>query len=164
MTYQAQLSGGEVRIQAPDGVVHALDHDFVARVALEARRPVQLRDLSGANFDDSPVLVVNRASLRAFATEAGMPIDHRRFRANVYVEGLDAYEELSWLGTRIRAGEAELEVVARCERCVVITRDPDSTKATPELLRLLADRHDTRMGVYCRVARPGRLATGDFVG
>jgi len=64
----------------------------------------------------------------------------------------------------IRAGDAELEVTDRCERCKVITMDPDTTEAVPELLRLLVERHDERMGMYCRVVRPGRVAVGDFVG
>jgi MOSC domain-containing protein len=55
-------------------------------------------------------------------------------------------------------------VVDRCERCKVITMDPDTTVATPELLRLLVERHDERLGMYCRVARPGRVSIGDSVG
>ena len=93
-----------------------------------------------------------------------MPIDHRRFRANLYVDGIEPEEELRWLGRVIRAGDAELEVTDRCERCKVITMDPDTTTATPELLRLLVERHDERFGVYCRVVRTGRVAVGDFVG
>jgi len=123
-----------------------------------------LRDLAGGNFDDSQVLIVNLASVEAFALEAGMPIDHRRFRANFYLDGLEPDEELSWLGRRLRVGDAALEVTSRCERCKVTRMDPDTTEATPELLRLLVDRHDERFGMYCRVVRPGRVAVGDFVG
>src|SRR6266513_1605654 len=118
----------------------------------------------GLEGDRRWALIDNMASVEAFALEAGMPIDHRRFRANFYVGGLEADEELSWLGRRLRVGDAALEVTSRCERCKVITMDPDTTEATPELLRLLVDRHDERFGVYCRVVRPGRVAVGDFVG
>jgi len=55
-------------------------------------------------------------------------------------------------------------VTSRCERCKVITMDPDTTEQTPELLRLLVERHDERLGMYCRVVRPGRVAVGDYVG
>src|SRR5207247_1336819 len=98
------------------------------------------------------------------AREAGMAVDHRRFRANLYLEGIEPDEEIGWVGRRIRAGDAELEVVSRCVRCVVITKDPDTTAAAPELLDLLVDRHDKCMGVYCRVVKAGRVAVGDFVG
>jgi uncharacterized protein YcbX len=136
----------------------------VAALAEQTARPLTLRDLAGANFDDSPVLVVNLASLAAFGLEAGVPIDRRRFRANLYLDGLEPEEELLWLGRRVRAGDAELEVIKRCDRCVVITRDPDTTTASPELLRILTDTHETCMGLYCGVVRPGRVAVGDLCG
>lgn len=164
MTYRARLAGDGVEVVTPDGRVHALDGGLVGQIAAESGRPLELRDRPGANFDDSHVLVVNLAGVRAFAAEAGQPVDHRRFRANLYVDGIAPDQELEWLGRRIRAGEAELEAVLRCERCVVITRDPDTTASSPELLRRLTETHETCMGVYCRVTRPGRLAVGDLLG
>ena len=71
---------------------------------------------------------------------------------------------MRWLGRRIRAGDAELEVVKRCERCAVITRDPETTIASPALLRVLTQTSETFMGVYCRVVRPGLVTAGDSIG
>lgn len=164
MTYRSRLMDGSVEVVAPDGSSVGLDSGLLRRFEAESSRPLELRELPGGNFDDSHVLIVNLASVEAFEREANMPIDHRRFRANLYVRGLEPYEELSWLGRRIRAGDAELEVTSRCERCKVITMDPDTTEATPELLRLLAERHDERFGMYCQVVRPGMVAVGDPVG
>jgi uncharacterized protein YcbX len=161
MTYRARLRGDDVEVVAPDGGIHRLDDGLVSRIAGEASRPLTLRELEGANFDDSPVLVVNLATVAAFGDRAGMPVDHRRFRANLYVDGSAPDEEAGWLGRRLRVGEVELEAVKRCERCVVITRDPDSTLTTPALLRVLTETYETNMGVYCQVTRPGRVAVGD---
>ena len=163
MTYRARLAGQSVEVVAPDGKVHRMDDRMVSRLAAETSRPLTLRELEGANFDESPVLIVNLATVAAFGVEAGMPIDHRRFRANVYFDGLAPEEEIAWLGRRVKVGEAELEVVSRCVRCVIITRDPDTTIATPELLRVLTETQKTCMGMYCQVARPGRVAVGDPV-
>jgi uncharacterized protein YcbX len=164
MTYQARLGDHGVEVVTPHGELRRLDDQLVAALAEQTARPLTLRDLAGANFDDSPVLVVNLASVAAFGLEAGVPIDRRRFRANLYLDGLEPEEELRWLGRRIRAGDAELEVIKRCDRCVVITRDPDTTTASPELLRILTDTHETCMGLYCGVVRPGRVAVGDLCG
>jgi uncharacterized protein YcbX len=164
MTYRARLAGDSLELVSPDGAAVDLHRDLLPRFEKEGSRPLELRELPGANFDDSHVLIVNMASVQAFALETGIPLDHRRFRANLYVEGLEPEEELRWLGRVIHAGDAELEVTDRCERCKVITMDPDTTEATPDILRVLVERHDERMGVYCRVVRPGRLAVGDFVG
>jgi uncharacterized protein len=164
MTFHARLIDGALDVLAPDGSSVALDDALVRRFEAETQRPIELRELPGENFDAAHVLIVNLATVDAFALEAGVPIDPRRFRANLYVDGLESEEELGWLGRVIRAGDVELEVVDRCERCKVITMDPDTTQATPELLRLLVERHDERLGMYCRVVRPGRVSVGDFVG
>jgi len=163
MTYGARLAGGVLDVRDPAGAEVGLQGAF-GRILEASGRDVTLRELPGENFDDSHVLIINLASIEAFGLEAGMPVDHRRFRANLYVDGLEPEEELRWLGRRIRAGTAELEVTSRCKRCKVITMDPDTTEATPELLRLLVERHDERMGVYCRVVRPGQVGVGEFVG
>jgi uncharacterized protein YcbX len=164
MAYHASLVDGQLDLVAPDGSRVALDDSLRKRFETETARPLELRELPGANYDAAHVHIINLASVDAFAHEAGMRLDPRRFRANLYVEGLEPYDELRWLGRVIRAGTSELEVVDRCERCKVITMDPDTTEATPDLLRILVERHDERMGMYCRVLRPGRVTVGDFVG
>jgi hypothetical protein len=164
MRYRARLQWGGVEVLTPAGEAAPLDDSLVAAIAQATHRPLTLRDLAGANFDDSPVLIVNMASVAAFALEAGIPVDHRRFRANLYVEGFEPEEEARWIGRRLRVGSAELEVVKPCERCVVITHDPDTTETSPALLRVLTKTSDANMGVYCRVVRPGVVAMGDRIG
>ena len=163
MTYRARLSNSSVEVVTPSGETYHLDETMVSRLAAETSRPLSLREDDGANFDDSPVLVVNLATVAAFAAQAGIRVDHRRFRANLYVDGFEPTEEADWLGRRIAVGGVELEAVKRCDRCVVITRDPDTTIATPELLRVLTETQQTFMGVYCQVTRPGTVAAGDQV-
>ncbi|HET9782646.1 MAG TPA: MOSC domain-containing protein, partial [Candidatus Dormibacteraeota bacterium] len=158
------LRDGALDLVAPGGAETDLDEKLVQHLASEAARPIELRELPGQNFDAAQVLIVNLATVELFALEAGLALDPRRFRANLYVDGIEPEEELRWLGRVIRAGDAELEVVDRCERCKVITMDPDTTEAKPELLKLLVERHDERLGMYCQVVRPGRVAVGDFVG
>jgi uncharacterized protein YcbX len=164
MAYRARLSNGGVEVLSPTGEAHTLDGTFVRRLEEESSRSLTLTDMAGANFDDSHILIVNLATVRAFGEESGTHIDPRRFRANLYIDGLAPEEEISWIGRRIHAGDAELEVTSRCERCVVITRDPDTAQTSPELLRLLTEQHETCMGVYCRVIRPGRVAVSDLAG
>src|ERR1700730_8221886 len=163
MTYRARLAAGILEVLAPTGEVRALDEAMVSHLATEASRSLTLRDLEGANFDDSPVLLVNLATVAAFEAEAGMRVDRRRFRANLYVDGLEPSEEIAWLGRHVAVGGIELAVIKQCERCVVITRDPDTPAAAPALWRVLTETRETYMGVYCEVTRPGRVAVGDPV-
>lgn len=164
LRYHPRNGEGGLRVEAPDKAVIDGGEALVERLRHETGRPLELRDRAGDNFDDSHVMIINLASVELLGLEVGMTLDRRRFRANLYVDGLDAEEEVGWVGRRVRAGEAELEVVKRDVRCVVPTHDPDTTLATPMILRMLVERHDECMGVYCRVVKPGRVAVGDFVG
>ena len=164
LTYRTRLADDGVQVVTPGGETRMLDDRLIADLTDDTSRPLTLREAAGLNFDDSPVLVVNLNTVAAFELSSGVEVDRRRFRANLYLEGLEPEEEVGWLGRRIRAGDAELEVVSRCERCVVITRDPDTTEASPELLRVLTKTSDTCMGVYCRVARRGLVSIGDPCG
>ena len=164
MTYRAQMKRGRVEIVTPEGDARRLDDALVSRIGRESVRPLSLRDRAGDNFDDSAVLVVNLSTVAAFSLAARTAVDHRRFRANFYVDGLEPDQEVRWIGRRLRLGAVELEAVKRCERCVVITHDPDTTLTTPALLRVLTQTSQACMGIYCRVVRPGVVAVGDRVG
>ena len=164
MTYRARMKGDGVEVVARDGDARSLDAALVSRISIDRGRPLSLRDQAGANFDDSPVLIVNLSTVAAFSLEAGTAVDHRRFRANLYIEGFEPDEEVRWIGRSLRVGAAQLQVVKRCERCVVITHDPDTTVTSPALLRVLTQTGQTCMGVYCRVLRPGVVSVGDLIG
>ena len=163
LTYHARIAGGTVEVVTPGDEVVEMDGRLLSQLAAETSRPLTLREQEGANYDDSPVLLINLATIASFGAEVGMELDRRRFRANLYVDGFAPEEEVGWVGRRVVVGEVELDVVSRCVRCVIITRDPDTTAATPELLRSLAETHDECLGVYCQVTRPGRVSVGDPV-
>jgi uncharacterized protein len=112
---------------------------------------------SGARFDAAPVLVVTDGALSAFGE------DRRRFRPNVVVEGVTGLEEREWIGRDLAVGSAVLTGLEPCERCAVITIDPDTIEIRPDVLRGVNERFDGIMGVYCGVTRAGTIAVGDEV-
>lgn len=123
--------------------------------------PYALVEEPAGVFDHHPLLLVSLASVAALASLAGREVDHRRFRANVYLDGLAAEEERRWPGRRLRLGSALLQAVELCERCVVATVHPDTLEEAPDLLRVLVAARGGMLGVYCRVLEPGSVATGD---
>src|SRR5262245_3254922 len=53
-----------------------------------------------------------RGSLAAVAIASGDPkLSETRFRSNIAVGGLEPWEELGWMGRRIRIGDVQFEVV-----------------------------------------------------
>jgi MOSC domain-containing protein len=141
------------------------DPELTGALADDLGRPVSLsRDLAGQQDLERSVLVTCDATHRALESELGEPVDVRRFRTNVHL-ALDApaWAEHDWTGLELRIGEARLELLHPCERCVIPTRDPDTWKKWPDLLRRLARDHDTLFGINARPLHAARIAVGDPV-
>lgn len=83
--------------------------------------------------DGFPLLVMSQASLddlNARLVAKGAPaIPANRFRPNLVVGGLDAYEE-DFVG-EMRIGDAQLKLVKLCSRCPMPTIDQDTGAADP---------------------------------
>ena len=114
---------------------------------------------------------ISRASLGALERLAGDAIDARRFRMLVEVDGLgEAHEEDTWVGERLRVGEALVRVRGHVGRCLITQRHPESGVSdlpTLDLLRSYRGGLDTTeplaFGVYGEVLETGRVAVGDPV-
>lgn len=70
---------------------------------------------------------------------------------------------LTGTSSRLRIGEAELELLHPCVRCVMVTKDPDTQETWAHLLRHLVRRRDAIFGINARPLRPARIAAGDPV-
>jgi len=166
LKFRASLKRGVVQVTGPELAPTCWDHESVGQsISRQCRRELELRRVAGGAFDDSPILLVYLATMAALSEELGSPVDHRRFRANIYVEGSEtlAHGESQLLGRQIRCGEAVLEPTDPCRRCSIPTRDPDTWANWPQLLRHLVQTRDEVVGVYCKVSVPGPVAEGDAV-
>jgi uncharacterized protein YcbX len=153
-------------LTAPDGSrFHWDDPELPQALAADLGRPVGLRrDLALMQDLAYSVLVTMQASLDALSAELDRPLDLRRFRPNIHV-ALDAqaYAEEGWEGRQLRVGDTVLDLLHPCERCVIPTRDPDTTEKHADILRWLSREHACLFGINARPRGTGRVAVGDPV-
>jgi len=113
---------------------------------------------------DKYVSLINLASLRDFEQKIGQTVEPIRFRANVYFDGLPAWEEQSWMERKITVGNAKLRVISPITRCAATEVNPATAErdvsVVTELMRHFA--HNI-MGIYAEVIAPGEIAVGDTV-
>ena len=151
---------------APDGRRRRWDDpELPAALEADLGRPVRLEQrLEGQQDLPSTLLVTTEASRRAVEQALGRGLDLRRFRTNLHVD-LDApaFAEERWEGRRLRVGAAEIELLHPCRRCVIPTRDPDTTERWPDLLRWLTHEREQLFGINARVLDGARIAVGDRV-
>lgn len=80
----------------------------------------------------------SRESLAALAATANRPdLDEQRFRSNIVIEGVEAWEEQSWVGRRIRIGEVDFEAVSPKGRCLATHANPSTGERDLPVMNLL---------------------------
>lgn len=114
------------------------------------------------DHSDATLSIIHLPSVAQLSAAAGMGLDARRFRGNLLIDGGMAWQELQWLGHRVRIGAVELEVLRPIDRCVATSVNPLTAEKDVNLPALLA-RHAGHVfcGVYARVVQAGRIAQGD---
>jgi len=121
----------------------------------------------GVMLSDVPekfVSIANLSSVKDIERVARVPVDPRRFRANLHLDGLPAWAELAWPGKTVTVGNVELEVVEKINRCAAIEVNPDTGARDLHLLKILQEGFShTACGVYARVTGSGTLRVGDTV-
>jgi hypothetical protein len=153
-------------LTAPDGRTFRWDDPALPEVVgTDLDRPVALRrDLAGQQDLHDSVLVTTQATLEAVSAALGQALDLRRFRTNVHlVLDAPAYAENEWEGRTLLVGEAELELLHPCVRCVIPTRDPDTGIKHPEVLRWLSRERSGWFGINARPRGAARVRVGDPV-
>jgi uncharacterized protein YcbX len=154
-------------LTAPDGrTFDWRDPDLPRALEEDLGRPVALRrDLGLMQDMNHSLLVTTQATLDAVGEALGTALDLRRFRTNVHVmlDDAPAYAEEDWEGRELTIGEATFRLLHPCERCVIPTRDPDTTDKYAELLRWLTREHGGLFGMNARPLHPARIVLGDPV-
>jgi len=165
----ADLAELVVDVETPDGQKLAIDDPALIemlRADIDQKHQVTLMQSQRAMTDCRPVSVFSLQSAQQLAEETGIPVDKRRFRANVYVDltSTKGFAENELVGQSVRIGsKAVITVLERDSRCIMITLDPDTGEQAPAILKKVAQAHDGMAGVYGAVLVEGILHKGDSV-
>jgi MOSC domain-containing protein len=111
----------------------------------------------GQRYDVLPLTVLTDGMTRAVG------VDHRRFRPNILIAGVDELEETRWPGSFLRIGDVLIGIRKRRSRCVMTTFDPDTLEQDPHILRRVVHLFQGSVALDCWVEMPGRIAVGDPV-
>jgi uncharacterized protein YcbX len=165
----ADLSDLMVDVETPAGERLAIDDPrlmSMLREGLDGRHELTLLRSGRSMTDCRPVSILSLQTVRQLGREAGIDLDKRRFRANLYVEleSGNGFGEEEFVGRTLRIGaKAAIAVTQRDSRCKMITLDPDTAEANPEVMKPLARDHEGKAGVYGVVVAEGIIRPGDEV-
>jgi uncharacterized protein YcbX len=156
-------------VVTPSGAVVAVDDPSLIEMLVEGLRGenhLTLVRSDRALTDCRPVSLISLQTIRQVEAEMSIPIDQRRFRANVYfnLASDGGFAEDEFVGRKLRIGSsAVMMVLERDPRCKMISLDPDTGEYNPEVLRKVAQAHGACAGVYCAVLVEGILTKSDSI-
>lgn len=157
-------------VRTPDG--HDLDMlgpELATEIGRRHGAPVEMVHLNRGIFDEASISVMTSTTVDEIGRLSGQPADVRRFRPNILIASSRAvpFEEDDWVGGRLvfgDTGDAPAIVITNYdERCVMVNFEPESARATPEVLKSIVQARDNKAGVYATVARRGQLTIGQPV-
>lgn len=176
--YYAEFIGQEnpnefpaIQITTPDGKTYLWgDKELTLELEERSGRTISTiqydpKEVPLGAIEEEHVLLTTDASLGQLEKLWGGKVDNRRFRPNLLIS-LDEpvpFVEESWFGKRLQIGEAELEVKRHCERCMIITINPDTYVQDSSLLKTIVQERQNHFGVYASVIKPGKINVGDKI-
>lgn len=114
--------------------------------------------------DRQPVHIslLSQATLDELSEVAGETVKVRRFRPNIVLEGMKAWEEFKLVGKQFNLGTAKIDISARIGRCMNIEVNPETGDRDLPLLSILRDKFGhAQTGVLATVDTDGVVAVGD---
>ena len=153
-----------VDVETPEDIVAPLDDLFISTLPHAEGETLTLHYLPRNFVDVTPVSLVSEQTVKQLEDETGQSLGNERFRANFNVEWTrqSGFFEDSLIGKRLRiGGNVEIAITERDARCKMITLDPFTGAAMPDLLKHVVNIHGGCTGVYASVVREGFVSPGD---
>ena len=77
---------------------------------------------------------------------------------------MEGFAEDKLIGKTVQIGaKIVLSLLERDPRCKMITLDPDTAEANPEVLKMVVKGHDGMAGIYGAVLVEGEVRPGDEI-
>ncbi|UWQ14785.1 MOSC domain-containing protein [Aliiroseovarius sp. M344] len=113
-------------------------------------------DRGMTDTDFPSISLINLASHKAVETHLNRELSPKRWRGNLQLTGLEAWEEKNWVGKRIRVGQAEMEIREEITRCLATTASTRTGARDADTLGALKNGWGHQeFGVYGYVTKPG---------
>ena len=110
------------------------------------------------------ISLINNKSIKDFKDKTNKEIETQRFRGNIYVDGIEAWEERNWIGKIIKINNISFKVEKNIPRCVAINLKPNTDDNSLNLLQSLKKTFNHfDMGIYLTALDSGEINTGDII-
>ena len=138
--------------------------DWIAPMMPEDRAQASHIVRAERGMTDSPfpsISIANLASHAQVCDALGAELDPVRWRANLWLDGLEPWAEEDWVGKTVQIGDAVLEIKEQITRCLATAANPQTGIRDADTLGALDGFGHREFGVYGVVTRGGTLRLGE---
>ena len=108
---------------------------------------------------DNSISLINKNSINDFAKKIATKIEFERFRANIYLGDLEAWEERKWIGKIIDINNIKFLITDEIPRCSATNLKPNTDDSTLNLPNMLKKTYGhINMGVYLIPQNNGKIS------
>ena len=126
-----------------------------------------LKDNMNPFFDTMPnksISLINLNSIKDFEKLSKHPVEHERFRGNIYVEDLDKWEERKLLGKVLTINDLKFKVIKEIPRCSATNIKPKTSDINLNIpLKLKKIYNHINLGIYLDPLNDGKINKGDLI-
>ena len=141
-----------------------LESSLTKPISLLQNKNFPFYDTSSSNNIFNSISLINLNSVNDFSKKINKKIEFQRFRANFYVEGINAWEERNWIGKIIKINNIYFKIKKNIPRCVTINLKPRMGNSNLNLLQLLKNTYNHfDMGIYLMALNDGKIKIGNNV-
>ena len=141
-----------------------LENSLSQPISLLKNTDFPFYDTSHSNNIFNSMSLINLNSIKDFEKKINERVEHQRFRANFYVDGIDVWEERNWIGKIIKINNVSFKVEKNIPRCVPINLEPKTDDNSLNLLQLLNKTYNHfDMGVYLTPLNNGKIEIGNKI-
>jgi len=141
-----------------------LEESLIKPIFLLKNSNFPFYDTSHSNKIFNSMSLINLNSIKDFENKIGKKVEFQRFRANFYVDGIEAWEERNWIGKIIKIQNVSFKVEKNIPRCVAINLKPKTDENTLNLLQSLKQTYNHfDMGIYLTSLSDGKIEVGNKI-
>ena len=121
-------------------------------------------DTTHSNNISNTLSLININSIKDFEKKINKKIEFERFRGNIYMDGINAWNERNWLNKTIKINNVLFKVTNHIARCSATNLKPNSDNVTINLPLILNKNYNhIDMGVYLIPLNNGNININDKI-
>ena len=141
-----------------------LENSLPQPISLLKNKDYPFYDTSHSNNIFNSISLINLNSINDFEKKINERVEHQRFRANFYVDGIEAWEERNWVCKIIKINNIAFKVEKNIPRCVAINLKPKTDDNSLNLLQSLKKNYNHfDMGIYLVALDDGKIQIGNKI-